>query len=62
MLFRSVELLTVGAALETALIRVLQGRLTPEELRRIGVVSRSGEYYCEMFERLLGELDRKSVV
>lgn len=56
------ELLAVGAAFETALARLLQDHLTAEQLETIGVATRTGECYCELFERLLAELESTQCV
>ena len=56
------ELLVVGAALETALARSLRGKLSGEELARLGVVERPAADYTRQFAALLDDLERREAV
>ena len=58
----TIELLVIGAALETALVQLLRERLTADESKTLGVAAQSGEYYSETFERLLAGLESAECV
>ena len=58
----TIELLVVGGALEMALTSLLQERLTPEELRSVGVEPRSAQDYPKLFSELLAQLARPEAV
>lgn len=56
------ELLVVGAALETALIRFLQERLPQPDLTALGLHVRTGDDYHRLFVNLLSGLCRPAAV
>ena len=58
----TIELLIVGAALETALVEYLQKVLSGKELLEMGVKSYSGDNYVVLFEKLLTELSTPSSI
>ena len=52
----TMELLVVGAALEMALIRVLEGSISPTALAKLGLTQLSGSDYSRRFAMLLQQL------
>jgi len=56
------ELLVVGAALETALIRFLEEHLPEPDLSGLGLQTRTGGDYNELFLNLLSEVCRPAAV
>jgi N-acetylmuramic acid 6-phosphate etherase len=56
------ELLVLGAALEMAMVRLLQEQLSPEELRTLGIEPHPAVDYARMFAELLAELARPAAV
>lgn len=58
----TIELLVLGGALEMAMVRLLQERLSPEELAELGVERRAAGDYPRLFADLIEQLARPAAV
>lgn len=56
------ELLVIGCALEMAIVRLLQERLSPAEFAQLGVEPHAADDYPRMFAELLGQLSHPEAV
>ena len=58
----SIELLVIGGALEMAMVRLLQERLSPAEFAQLGVEPRAAADYPRLFADLLEQLSQPEAV